>query len=112
MFDLETAHLEPAQMSPQNRRAACYLHYDLATIAGHLSYLSCLLKALSCSDMDEYYLREVPGALSFAAVGVDEIFWALDEISGKIARPHGLSTILKAPEWWQQVEDRKGGGSH
>lgn len=110
MFNLETANLKPEEVSPQNRRAACYLHHDLASIAAQLCYLSSLLDGLSCLDCGEKFLEKAVKGLAFLVPSIEGMAMALDELSDNIARPHDLLTTLVSPDWWQQVEERRGGG--
>ena len=108
MFHMETANLKPEDLSPQSRRAACYLHYDLATIAGQLTYLACLLDGLSCLDCGEIFLEKAVRGLAFLAPRIEGMGEALNELGENIANAHGLSTILVSPNWWQQVDEYKG----
>ena len=109
MFKRETAKLKPEEISPQNRRAACYLYYDLATIASQLFCLVDLLEGLSSIECEKKSLEQIMGGLALLLPGILEITWALDEISNDVAEAHGLSMTLKAPDWWKQVEDIKNG---
>jgi hypothetical protein len=107
---METATLQPKAISPQNRREACYLHHDLATIAGQLYYLSSLLDAISCLECGEIFLEKAVKGLAFLVPSISGMADALDKLSNDIALPHGLSTTLVAPDWWEQVDELAKGG--